>query len=120
MKPDVRIAFIIAAAVSAASPRVTTAKPPEGIPPGQAKKEGQGPPAHAPAQGYRKKYQYKYWPDHEVYFDPSRSIYFFRDDNRWVESSRLPTRLRLNLGSGVSIELETPNPFDPHAAHRRP
>ena len=35
-----------------------------------------GPPAHAPAHGYRAKHAYRYYPSSCVYFDASKKVYF--------------------------------------------
>ncbi|MEJ2366406.1 MAG: hypothetical protein P8017_17360 [Deltaproteobacteria bacterium] len=42
-----------------------------------------GPPAHAPAYGYRAKHAYWYYPDSYVYFDTHRRVYFYLEDNNW-------------------------------------
>jgi len=36
-----------------------------------------GPPPHAPAYGYRAKYQYRYYPSAGVYYDTYRQLYFY-------------------------------------------
>ncbi len=35
-----------------------------------------GPPAHAPAHGYRARHSYLYYPSSYVYFDITRKVYF--------------------------------------------
>lgn len=123
MSACIRTSLIAIIVMVLAMPMLADAKPPGGIPPGQAKKmghgKGQGPPAHAPAHGYRNKYKYKYWPEHNVYYDPGREIYFYREGGRWVEAPEPPTTFRLNLPGDVSIEMETPNPFDLNSDHMR-
>lgn len=77
-----------------------------------------GPPPHAPAHGYRAKYKYYYYPDAYVYFDISRGIYFYLEGETWVMSVSLPRRLRISLGDGVMIEMETDRPYTRFAYHK--
>jgi hypothetical protein len=51
---------------------------------GVAKKQKkQGPPAHAPAHGYRAKHQYRYYPSRSVYYDSGRGLYFYLKGDNW-------------------------------------
>jgi hypothetical protein len=69
-----------------------------------------GPPPWAPAHGWRKKHQYRYWPRHRVYYDTGRSLWFWLSGSSWQVGARLP--LGLNLTGGyVSIEMGTDKPY---------
>lgn len=76
-----------------------------------------GPPAHAPAHGYRAKHQYRYYPSSNVYKDTERGIYFYLKGDRWEVGASLPLPLRENLGDSVSLELDTDKPYIHHAEH---
>lgn len=83
-----------------------------------AKKHGKtGPPAHAPANGYRAKHQYRYYPSHSVYYDTGRGLYFFLESDNWRMSASLPSKLKVSLGSYVDMELETGKPYVHHKEH---
>ena len=82
-----------------------------------------GPPPHAPAHGYRAKHTYHYYPDDHVYFDISRSLYFYLEGDTWRVSASLPGNLRLQLGEYVTIELDSDEPyrhFEHHSAKYPP
>ena len=83
----------------------------------KAKKNG--PPAHAPAHGYRAKHQYHYFPSSSVYHDPDRGLYFYFSGSNWRVSASLPMVLRMNLGSSVSIEMNTDKPYIYNSEHRK-
>ena len=70
-----------------------------------------GPPAHAPAHGYRAKHKYRYYPSCSVYYDSDRRIYFYLKGDYWEIGTSLPTHLRLGLGDFVNIELDTDKPY---------
>ena len=76
-----------------------------------------GPPAHAPAHGYRAKHQYRYYPSSNVYKDTERGIYFYLKGDKWEVGASLPLPLREGLGESVSIELETDKPYIHHTEH---
>ena len=76
-----------------------------------------GPPAHAPAHGYRAKHQYRYYPSCSVYYDYGRKIYFYIKGDHWEVGASLPSHLRIGLGDSVSIELDTDKPYIHHAEH---
>jgi hypothetical protein len=76
-----------------------------------------GPPAHAPAHGYRAKQQYRYYPDQKVYHDPERGLYFYLKGDNWEVGASLPSPLRSALGESVSIELDTDKPYVNNAEH---
>jgi hypothetical protein len=80
------------------------------------KKKG-GPPAHAPAHGYRAKHRYRYYPSRSVYYDTGRGLYFYLKGKNWEVGASLPSNLRVGLGDSVSIELNTDKPYLHHAEH---
>ena len=82
----------------------------------KSKTEG-GPPPHAPAHGYRAKYQYRYYPECSVYYDDGRKIYFYIKGDHWEVGASLPYHLRVSLGDFVHIEMETDKPYVHHAEH---
>jgi len=58
-----------------------------------------GPPAWAPAHGYRAKNRV-YFRDYQTFYDPYREGYVYRRNNTWVFSQSVPTFLvGVNLGS---------------------
>ncbi|MBW2442006.1 MAG: hypothetical protein JRH12_16120 [Deltaproteobacteria bacterium] len=76
-----------------------------------------GPPAHAPAHGYRAKHHYHYYPSASVYYDNERELYFYLEGDNWEVSVSLPGSIRVRLGDYVSIEMETDRPYLYHAEH---
>jgi hypothetical protein len=83
---------------------------------GKYKKKG-GPPPHAPAHGYRAKHQYRYYPNCNVYHDPSRNMYFYMKGDGWVVGASLPTNFQSNLGASVSLDMDTDKPYEKNAEH---
>lgn len=83
---------------------------------GYTQKKG-GPPPHAPAHGYRAKYQYRYYPDCSVYHDTDRGLYFYLKGDNWEIGASLPSSLRMRLGDSVSLEMDTDKPYIYHAEH---
>ena len=81
------------------------------------KHKKQGPPAHAPAHGYRAKHQYRSYPSRSVYYDTARGLYFYLKGDNWEVGASLPGSLRVGLGDSVSFELETDKPYIHHEAH---
>lgn len=78
-----------------------------------------GPPPHAPAHGYRAKYNYYYYPGSSVYYDTYRKLYFYLEGNNWRVSVSLPQDIRVKLGDHVSIEMGTDKPYTYHEEHSR-
>ena len=76
-----------------------------------------GPPAHAPAHGYRTKHHYRYYPSCSVYYDNGRKIYFYLKGDNWEIGASLPSSIRVRLGEYVSMELETDKPYVYHSDH---
>jgi hypothetical protein len=76
-----------------------------------------GPPAHAPAHGYRAKYQYRYYPSHKVYHDSERGLYFYLKGENWEVGATLPSYFRTGLGESVTIELNIDKPYLYNSEH---
>lgn len=72
-----------------------------------------GPPAHAPAHGYRRKHQYRYYPRQKVYYSAEQKQYFWMDGGAWKFGAKLPSSVRLTE-RGVSVDLPTLKPFTMH------
>ncbi len=60
-----------------------------------------GPPDHAPAHGYREKFEH--YPDANIYHDLDKDVYYRYDNDKWVRTVEVPTDI--DLGSGVSVDL---------------
>ena len=76
-----------------------------------------GPPSHAPAHGYRAKYQYRYYPNCSVYYDTSRKLYFYLKGNNWEFGASLPSSFRMSLGDFVNIEMDGSKPYVHYNEH---
>lgn len=87
--------------------------------PAEVKTKRNGPPAHAPAHGYRAKHQYEYFPSTSVYHDGQRGLYFYLNGSNWTVGASLPHDLRIRLGSSVSIEMDTDKPYIFNDQHRK-
>ncbi len=74
-----------------------------------------GPPPWAPAHGYRAKFQYRYYPSASVYFDIGRKLYFYFHLGEWRVSAKLPTRIRIDVGEYVILEMDTDRPYIFHS-----
>jgi hypothetical protein len=81
------------------------------------KHKKKGPPPHAPAHGYRAKYQYRYYPSCSVYYDYGRKIYFYIKGDHWKVGASLPNSIHVRLGGYVNMELDTDRPYVYHAEH---
>ena len=91
---------------------------PEPVVVAESKPKG-GPPAHAPAHGYRAKHHYRYYPSCYVYFDVSRKCYFYLSGDSWKVSASLPVHMRVQLGNYVSIEMDTDRPYTKFKEHKK-
>lgn len=87
--------------------------------PAEVQESGNGPPAHAPAHGYRARHQYRYFPTASVYHDAGRGVYFYLSGSNWQVAASLPMELRARLGDSVSIEVDTDRPYIYHDQHQR-
>jgi hypothetical protein len=83
------------------------------------KKKKGGPPAHAPAHGYRAKHQYRYYPTQKVYHDTDRDLYFYLKGDNWEVGASIPSRLKAGLGESVTIELDTDKPYVHNSEHTK-
>ena len=78
-----------------------------------------GPPAHAPAHGYRAKHKYHYYPSQKVYHDSDRGLYFYLKGDNWEIGASLPYNMRADLGESVTFELDTDKPYVHNSDHVR-
>jgi len=78
-----------------------------------------GPPPHAPAHGYRAKYNYRYYPSCSVYYDTYRKLYFYLKGPNWQISASLPHAIQVSLGEHVSIVMDTDKPYIHYQEHKR-
>jgi len=78
-----------------------------------------GPPAHAPAHGYRAKHTYRYFPDSRVYLDTHRDVYFYLSGDQWKMSVALPEDIRLQVCDYVSIEMDSDKPYTQFRKHKK-
>jgi hypothetical protein len=70
-------------------------------------KAGGGPPPWAPANGYRAKTKYVYFPDQNFYFDLNRGLYIFLSGSNWTTASKLPPQYsKVNLKATRKVELD--------------
>ena len=60
-------------------------------------------------------YRYQYFPEAQVYYDPSRELFFFDYRGEWTKSPALPREFRNRLGDFVIVEL---NDDDPRRHHQ--
>jgi len=78
-----------------------------------------GPPPHAPAHGYRAKYNYRYYPSCSVYYDDYRKLYFYLEGPNWQIAASLPHSIQLGSGGFVSIEMDLDKPYIHYDEHKR-
>ncbi len=81
------------------------------------KNKKHGPPNHAPAHGYRAKYQYRYYPNYSVYYDTTRKLYFYLKGDNWEVGVSLPSNIRMEFGDYVSLEMDTEKPYVHYNEH---
>ena len=70
-----------------------------------------GPPQHAPAHGYRKKYSYHYFPSSHVYYDMNRGTYFYLEGDVWRSGLSLPSSIHVSTDEAVVVVLDTDMPY---------
>jgi hypothetical protein len=79
-----------------------------------------GPPPHAPAHGYRRKYySYIFYPSCSIYLDIERKLYFFLDAGAWKTAAILPPHIHLAMEGSVNIEMDTQTPYIKIDEHRK-
>jgi len=86
-----------------------------GLPPRIAKG---GPPAHAPAHGYRRKFQYRYYADQSVYHAIDRDVYFWIEGGDWRVGVELPPDIVLDASTAVTLELTSAEPYEHYASFK--
>ncbi len=74
--------------------------------------EEKGPPPWAPAHGARAKHNYRYYQDSRVYYEQGRGVYFYYRDGKWQMSVSLPSSIQINVGSYVTLEMDTDKPYE--------
>ncbi len=76
------------------------------VPPGQMKKYKKGPPAHAPAWGYRRKQAQKCWhfPGSDVYYREQDKQYIYLENGKWRIGHELPDWISVNYDHSVIIK----------------
>ena len=77
-----------------------------------------GPPAHAPAHGYRAKHAYRYYPDQRIYYDTQRSVYFYLEKDGWRISASLPSHITLS-SNYVTVSMQTDKPYEYYDEHAK-
>ncbi len=74
------------------------------------------PPAPAPA-AYpppAAAYTYEYYPDSEIYYEPTAQIYFWFDGGSWHHDHLLPRTFDVGRERHVSVRLNTNQPWTMH------
>ena len=77
-----------------------------------------GPPPHAPAHGYYKKYVYHYYPDVEIYWSVDLGTYVVFEAGRWVSVRTRPDILT-SAYRHVVIEVDSREPWRNHAHYKK-
>jgi hypothetical protein len=76
------------------------------------------PPPWAPAHGHRAKqvreYHYVYYPAQQVYYAPATGSWFWMSGDNWQVGVNLPTRYQAYIVDGVSLTLQTSQPYVRH------
>lgn len=75
----------------------------------------QNPPSHAKAHGVKKKY--RYYPQSNVYFDPSAKKYTYLTGGRWITGLTLPNTIRLT-GSFNDFDFDGDDPWKDNKNHK--
>ena len=90
--------------------------PPPPQPPPQVLVE-HGPPPHAQAHGFHRKFTYVHYPTLNVYCDRERKMWFWYEGGAWRSGAALPPRFRVNEREAVRVELEAETPYEHGNAH---
>ena len=64
---------------------------------------GGGPPPWAPAHGYRRKKAYRYYHNHEVYYDTASAEFYWHEGGGWHVGVRLPGHIHIELSRGYNV-----------------
>lgn len=78
-----------------------------------------GPPAHAPAHGYRKKFDYRYYPSKKVYYCVERKLYFWIEGDGWKLGVELPSNISLSGSDSVAVDISDDTPYLHYEANYR-
>ena len=70
-----------------------------------------GPPAHAPAHGYRKKFDYKYYPSKRVYYCGQRKLYFWIEGDGWKLGVSLPSNINISDAESIKVDITQDTPY---------
>lgn len=70
-----------------------------------------GPPAHAAAHGYRKKFDYCYYPSKKVYYCAQRKLYFWISGDGWKLGTSLPADLSIAGEPQVTVDIPEETPY---------
>ena len=88
---------------------------------GQNKKSTKGPPAWAPAHGYRENTRHIYFPDQNVYFDLQKTVYISLSGNNWQIEANLPavfSGVDLSIAATIELDLTTDTPQKYNSDHK--
>lgn len=106
----------IAALIGVGAGCSTTREQPPPNPPPQVSHPG--PPAHAPAHGWRRKHQYCYYPTQVVYYEPARKLYFWIAGDGWKVGAELPSSFALDAEEMVMIDTDAEKPYTEHGQNK--
>ena len=88
-----------------------TSSPPPGPSEGPPVVKKGGPPDHAPAHGFRRKFQYYYYPSSKVYYSVERKVYFWIEGDGWKFGATLPAGFTISGDSKVSVSIDDETPY---------
>jgi hypothetical protein len=77
----------------------------------EARSSKSGKAAPAPTHRKRTDHQYRYYPQQQVYFDPGRKVFFYRNGSNWRMSASLPAHLQVRNSSFVNIKTKQEKPY---------
>jgi hypothetical protein len=86
----------------------------DGPPDAGALFEGRGQASDEASYATRGLYRYQYFPEAQVYYDPSRELFFYNHRGEWIKSPALPREFRNRLGDFVIVELNDDDPLRHH------
>jgi hypothetical protein len=76
-----------------------------------------GPPPHAPARGYHKKYVYHYYPDLEVYWSVDLHSYAVFERGHWIAVRYRPAILT-EAHRYIVLEVDEREPWRHHSVYK--
>ncbi len=71
-------------------------------------------PTGAYDNGYHAKNIYRYYPLSSIYYDIQKGLYYYQRDDKWVASVSIPAALSTDVGSFITIEMDTDKPYKRH------